>query len=312
MTYTAFEPLSSPLQSKNMKKDDILNLAASNGLQLKEDMSFNEMGIDFRVVFARDLKDQTWVLRIPRRENLDNQIKQEKKILDLVKKHLSISVPDWKISNPNLIAYPLLENNPIITFDPSTYEITWNIDQKENQIVSSLAQVLCKLHQIPVSEATASGIRLLTIQQVRQEIFDSIEEVKREIGISIELENRWRRWIDTDIFWPDFSTFVHGDLYAGHILSDTKGRITGIIDWSEAQVSDPSIDFSGHLAVFGEQSLKDLICRYEECGGKVWKNMFEHSRERHLASALKYAIFALKTNIDEHIDSAKIQLGIIQ
>lgn len=295
-----------------MKNENILNLAASYGLQLRDDLRFNEMGIDFRVVFARDLRGNAWVLRIPRRENLDDQIQRESRILGFVKKHLSVSVPDWKIVSPNLIAYPLLENSPVITFDPITHEVTWNIDQKENQIVSSLARVLCQIHQIPVSEATASGVRLSTIQQVRQEILDNIEDVKREIGISIELENRWRRWVDTDIFWPDFSTFVHGDLYAGHILSDTKGRISGAIDWSEAQVSDTSVDFAGHLAVFGEQGLKDLIYKYEEYGGKVWGNIFEHVRERHSASALKYAVFALKTNMDEHINSAKIQLGLIQ
>ena len=115
-----------------MKNDDILNLVASYGLQLRDDLRFNEMGIDFRVVFARDLKDNAWVLRIPRRENLDVQIQRESRILDLVKKHLSVSVPDWKIVSPNLIAYPLLENSPVITFDPITHEITWNIDQKEN------------------------------------------------------------------------------------------------------------------------------------------------------------------------------------
>lgn len=293
-----------------MKNDDILNLVASYGLQLRDDLRFNEMGIDFRVVFARDLKDSAWVLRIPRRENLDGQIQRESRILDLVKKHLSVSVPDWKIVSPNLIAYPLLENSPVITFDPTTHEITWNIDQKENQIVSSLARVLCQLHQIPVSEATASGVRLSTIQQVRQEILDNIEEVKREIGINIELENRWRRWVDTDIFWPDFSTFVHGDLYAGHILSDAVGNISGIIDWSEAQLSDSSIDFSGHLAVFGEQGLKELISEYGKIGGRVWEKMFEHTRERHSASPLKYAIFALRAKMDEHINAARSQLGI--
>lgn len=293
-----------------MKNDDILNLVASYGLQLRDDLRFNEMGIDFRVVFARDLKDNAWVLRIPRRENLDVQIQRESRILDLVKKHLSVSVPDWKIVSPNLIAYPLLENSPVITFDPITHEITWNIDQKENQIVSSLARVLCRLHQIPVSEAAEAGLRLLTIQQVRQEILKNIEEVKSEIGISSELENRWRRWVDADIFWPDFSTFVHGDLYAGHVLSDAKGIVSGVIDWSEAQVSDPSIDFAGHLAVFGEQSLNDLIYRYREFGGKVWGKIFEHTRERHSASALKYAIFALKANLDEHINAAKSQLGV--
>ena len=293
-----------------MNNEDILNLAAAHGLPLQPDLRFNEMGIDFKVVFARDLDDRAWVLRIPRRDGLNAQIQHERKILDLVKKHLPVSVPDWKISSAELIAYPLLENDPVITFDPATFEVTWNIDQKENQYDSSLSRILCRLHQIPASEAAAAGIEFLTTEMVRQELLDNIERVKRELGTSAELENRWRRWVETDKFWADFSTFVHGDLYAGHVLADAEGRISGIIDWSEAQVSDPSIDFAGHLAVFGEESLKNLLRLYADCGGRVWENMFEQIRQRHSAAALKYGVFALDTNIDEHINAAKAQLGV--
>lgn len=294
-----------------MKRNDVLHLAASHGLQLCGDISFNEMGIDFKVAFATDINGEKWVLRIPRRGNLANQIEQEKKILNLVKKHLSISVPDWKIASPELVAYPLLDNEPVITFNPETYKITWNIDQKDPRTVSSLAKVLVELHQIPVQEAVSIDAKLLTPEMVRQEVLNNIETVKREIGISAELETRWRTWVDTDNFWPNFSTFIHGDLYAGHILADKNGEVSGIIDWSEGQVSDPSVDFSGHIAVFGEQSLRDLIYWYENFGGKVWRSAFEHSVERHSASPLNYAIFAIKTKMDEHINAVKGQLGVL-
>lgn len=60
-------------------------------------MNFNEMGIDFKVVFALDTKGQQWLLRIPRRDGMREQI-EEKRILELVKKHLSVEVPDLKFS----------------------------------------------------------------------------------------------------------------------------------------------------------------------------------------------------------------------
>jgi macrolide phosphotransferase len=292
-----------------MKQDDILDLAARHGLQLKQCMRSSEMGIDFRVVFAEDWNNQEWVVRIPRRE-LFHQIERERKILALVRKHLSISVPDWKIADPDFIAYPLMRGDPVITFDATTHEITWNISEKKNRLTSSLARILVELHRIPFTEATDAGLESPTIHQVRQEHLDEIEEIKREIGIDSELENRWRAWIETDDFWPDFTTFVHGDLYAGHILSDAAGNISGIIDWSEARLSDPSIDFSGHLAVFGEHGLKELISEYEEAGGRVWGKMLEQTRERHSAAPLKYAVFALRTRMDDHINAARSKLGI--
>jgi len=55
------------------------------------------------------------------------------------------------------------------------------------------------------------------------------------------------------------------------------------------------MDFTGHLAAFGKEGLKELIGAYEAAGGRVWDKMCEHTTERHSASPLKYAFFALRT-----------------
>lgn len=52
------------------------------------------------------------MLRIPRRDGMREQIKKEKRILELVK-HLSVEVPDWRISSTELVAYPILKDNPV-------------------------------------------------------------------------------------------------------------------------------------------------------------------------------------------------------
>ncbi len=293
-----------------METNDILKLAESQGLQLKGEMGFNEMGIDFRVGFAVDIHGKEWVLRIPRRDDLAEQIDKERKILRLAGKHLSIAVPNWKIAGPALVAYPLLENKPVITFDPETYEVTWNIDQDCSRFVPSLASVLVQLHRIPVQEAESIGIKSLTPDQLRQEVATNMETVRRELGISAALETRWRAWLDNDGLWPGFTTFIHGDLYAGHILATNNGEITGIIDWSEGQVNDPAIDFSGHISVFGEESLKELIRCYGKLGGKVWDNLFQQAVERHAAAPLNYGIFAINNSSDKHIEAARAQLGV--
>jgi macrolide phosphotransferase len=289
---------------------DIIKLAEKYGLTLQEEMFFNEMGLDFKVVFAKTDDGLPWVLRIPRREDMADRILQENKILNLAKKNLSVAVPDWKIANHELIAYPLLQDKPVLSYDATTYEVTWFMDQKSPNFVPSLAKVLLELHNISTIEAETVGIKSLTPEMARQVMKERLELVKKEVGIGTELENRWLKWLDNDKIWPGFSTFIHGDLYAGHILTTKQGEITGIIDWSEGQVSDPSIDFSGHISVFGEESLKDLIFQYERMGGKTWEKMFEHTVERQSASALNYAFFAITTQSQDHLEAAKIQLGL--
>lgn len=292
-----------------MEIKDIIKLASNHGLQLQDNISFNEMGIDFRVAFAEDTKGQRWVLRIPRREGLSGQIKKEQKILALASGHLTVSVPDWQIASPTLIAYPLLESKPALTFDAETYEVTWNIDQNDSAYIPTLAKVLVELHQIPAQEAEQAGLTIHTASSARQEVADRLERVSKEIGIGATLEARWKTWLNNDRLWPDFSTFIHGDLYAGHVLADLEGAVKGIIDWSEGQVSDPAIDFAGHISAFGQESLKELISRYSESGGQTWNGMFEHIVERNAAAPLNYAIFALDTKNDTHLQAVKAQLG---
>ncbi len=130
------------------------------------------------------------------------------------------------------------------------------------------------------------------------------------MGIGEELENRYRKWLDNDALWPDFTGFIHGDLYAGHVMTTADGVVSGIIDWSTGQISDISQDFSGHVTVFGEDSLKALIAEYEKQGGKVWDRLFEQAIERAAAAPLAYGFFAIETQDENHIAGAKAQLGV--
>ena len=257
-----------------MNANEVKILAERHGLQALKEITFNEIGLDFQIAFAKGQNEDSWVLRIPRRDNMLAQIEHEAQILKLMKRRLKISVPDWKCVSSELIAYPLLKNPPAISVDGATHQMTWNMDSKSKKFVS------------------VSG---------------DLQRVKLELGISTQEEKRLQAWIDNESLWPPFSVLVHGDLYAGHTLVEKDGKITGMIDWSEAKINDPSLDFVGHLAVFGEESLANLISEYQRAGGTVWPSLFNHTKERNSASFLSFAIFALNAGKDDLIATAKKQ-----
>lgn len=289
---------------------DIQLLAEAHGLSLSENMKFNEMGIDFKVVFAVDADGQPWVLRIPRRGDMGEQIEKERRILELAGKHLTVEVPHWQICSPQLVAYPMLKDKPVLTFDAQTFEVTWNMDKDNPLYITSLAKTLAGIHGIPESGARENHLKILAFQDVRLEISSQLQLVKSEIGISSGLETRYRKWLDNDSLWPGFTRFVHGDLYAGHVLVSEEGIVSGVIDWSTAHVGDPAVDFSGHANIFGEESLKVLITEYEKQGGKVWDKLYEQALERAAAAPLAYGFFAIETGDERHLAGAKVQLGI--
>ncbi|MBW3467036.1 Mph(E)/Mph(G) family macrolide 2'-phosphotransferase [Arthrospiribacter ruber] len=293
-----------------MTNDEIHNLAERHGLMLSGKIQFNEMGIDFKVCFAMDKEGNQWLLRIPRRSDLGEQIRKEKLILQLVHRYLTVQVPDWKIATDELVAYPLLKGKPALTYDAVTYKVTWNMAKSSPHYITSLAKSLVELHAIPKDETSKMNLKMESAESLKLEIHDRLKIVKSEIGISNELENRYNKWLDNDKLWPNFTKFIHGDLYAGHILTYKNGEVCGIIDWTTAQVSDIAIDFSGHLTVFGEESLRHLIAEYEKQGGEIWNGVFEQSAERAAASPLAYGFFAIETQDENHIQAAKIQLGV--
>src|SRR5690554_4239642 len=166
-----------------MEQSEIKNLASKHGLQLTGEMSFNDMGLDFQVVMATDMHGIQWVLRIPRRDDQAEQIDKEKEIINLAKRHLSVAVPNWKITQPDLVAYPLLENKPVLTYDSVTYEVFWNMDKDNPAFVPSLAQTLLEIHNILQQEVESMGLKSLSPQQARQAMAEHLENVKSELGL---------------------------------------------------------------------------------------------------------------------------------
>lgn len=288
---------------------DTLALAARHGVHLAGTVTFNETGLDFRIGFATDTAGRRWVLRIPRRDDVQPKMEREARILDFVKRRLPVEVPDWQVRGPDLVAYPMLTDPMALVFDAETHAVTWNIDQEADTYVTSLAEVLVALHGSSVLEAVAAGIPALSPEDARVKVHHDLERVKHEIGVGQDLEARCRRWLDNDRLWPGFSVLTHGDLYIGHVTAAADGRVSGVIDWTEAEISDPSIDFTGHLAAFSPESLERLVTAYGLAGGHTWPTMVEHIKERHAASPIKYGIFAIDTGNPQHLAAAKAQLG---
>jgi macrolide phosphotransferase len=291
-------------------EETIAALARRHGLTPVGDIELNDLGLDFRAGFATDEGGTAWVLRIPRRPDVLPRAENEARVLGLIKGRLPVEVPDWRIVTPELIAYPRLGGTTAVTVDPATKEPTWNIDKDAPAFIESLARTLAALHGIDPAEAAAAGLKLSSPEEARRAFGDDLDRVKREIGIGESLWRRWRAWLDDDSSWPPFTTLVHGDLHVGHVLVDKTSRATGVLDWTEAEVSDPAIDFIFHLMGFGEPGLERLLAGYEEAGGRTWPGIRGHIAERLAAFPIKYALFALTSGQDEHLDAIRTQLGV--
>ncbi|MHC5537164.1 macrolide 2'-phosphotransferase [Singulisphaera rosea] len=289
---------------------ELVALARRHGLLLTGEIEVDEVGLDFRAVFASDEQGIDWVLRIPRRPDVWPRAENEAKVLKLLKGRLPVAVPDWQIFAPELIAYPRLAGRTAVVVDPISKEPTWKIDKESPTFVASLAQALAALHRVDRDEAAASGLKVLSPSDARREFAADLERVKQDIGVGEELSRRWKTWLDDDAAWPPITTLIHGDLHVGHVVVDESSKASGILDWTEAEVSDPSIDFIFHLMGFGEEGLDRLLAEYEAAEGRIWPGMRSQIKERLSAFPIKFGLFALTSGDAGMLEAAKAQLGV--
>ena len=298
--------------SKDMKQ--VIEIAKKHNLILKEEtMQFNESGLDFQVVFALDESGVDWVLRLPRREDVMPRTRVEKQALDLVNQYVKyFQAPNWIIYTDELIAYKKLDGVPAGTIDHNIGNYVWEIDINNvpPSFHMSLGRVLAELHSIPSDKATEFGLIVETPEEARKSMKQRMNDVKTKFGVGEKLWNRWQSWVNDDEMWPKKTGLIHGDVHAGHIMIDKEANVTGLIDWTEAKVTDISNDFVFNYKAFGEEGLEALIIAYKEAGGYYWPKMKEHIIELVAAYPVSIAEFAIVSGVEEYVQMAKKALEI--
>jgi macrolide phosphotransferase len=296
--------------------ENIEGIAARHGLLLKEGtLEFDESGLDFQVVFAVDREENIWVLRLPRREDVMPRTKGEKKVLDLVNEHIILfEAPKWMIYTNELIAYKKLTGVPAGTIDHEIQNYVWELDINNvpDCFYQTLGEALVALHNVPKEKAMEVGLTVHNPEEARRSMKERMDAVRENIGVGDLLWDRYQTWIQNDEMWPKKTGLIHGDVHAGHILIDKAGNVTGLIDWTEAKVSDVSNDFVVLYKTFGEKGLELLINAYKEAGGYVWQKMKEHIIELEAAYPVAIAEFAIISGSDEYMQMAKQALQVVE
>ena len=291
---------------------DIVQLAAAHGLMIEDSsMEITEIGLDFRVAIAQTTDHaQWWVLRIPRRPDVMERAEVEGRLLKLVASLRSVEVPDWQIHTRELIAYPLLRGKPGLTIG-ETGEPIWHVDVSSTAFATSLGEALAELHGMDTDEARATGIEYRTPAEVRNAWRSDIATVATEFHVADNLMDRWSTWLNDDTYWPDHSVLTHGEIYPGHTLVVDQ-HISGIIDWTTAEVGDPARDFVFHHATASPAAFDTTVRRYVAGGGRVWPKLAEHCAHRFSANPVAYGLYAILTNDEQHRAAAAAQLNPVE
>ncbi|MGK4001372.1 macrolide 2'-phosphotransferase [Sorangium sp. So ce1036] len=303
---SSFEPLDSV--------GALLEAARREGLRLTTSQTeLDQMGLDFLVVHATDEAGVPWIVRAPRRRAVVEAARVEARVLSLVRPRLPVAVPDWRVHTDHVIAYPRLGDVPAVTVDPAA-GIRWNrVDPAAPSaaFIASMAGALAALQRVDAASIERAGVPVKPIDDARQLLAKAMDETRGVLAPPDALWARWHRWLDDDAVWPRHLALVHGDLHAGHMLVDEGGRLTGILDWTEAHLGDPSIDFALFVGTFGKAALDACIARFEAAGGRVWPGLALHAAERWAAFPALGAKWGIESGNEAVIAQVRSMLGTI-
>ncbi|GAA4263078.1 phosphotransferase [Dactylosporangium darangshiense] len=186
-------------------------------------------GLDNTAFLAGDM-----VLRVAEHD----VVPREAALLAMVAPRVSLPVPAVRFADADagVLAYPLLPGRPMLGRPVPA------------GLARPLGRFLRELHAIDL--AAVEGLAPVEDAHPAEwlEDLDGPAELLRVLRESVP-EPGSRR------------VLAHADLGAEHILED-GGAVTGVIDWTDAAVADPALDFARLYRDFGPEFLGEVLAVY--------------------------------------------------
>jgi aminoglycoside phosphotransferase (APT) family kinase protein len=180
-----------------------------------------DAGWDYKVLIV----DDAWVMRWPRHRLAVEEIDHEVELLPVLAPLLPVEVPrfEYVSREPWLVAYRLIRGQPLVAEDPE-----------------GVRTFLDALHAVVVDSVPAPRPDWLEeyraqADEFRRVVLPLLDPDERPHGEALLAE------VET---LTDFHPAVtHSDLGPEHLLVN-DGKLVGVIDWGDARIGDPAIDYA--------------------------------------------------------------------
>jgi aminoglycoside 2''-phosphotransferase len=227
--------------------------------------------------------DDEWIVRVARRPEIEALVRIEARLLEELAPLLPVPVPRYELVAPPAFAYRKLHGAP---FDRS--------------LAAELGRFLAALHAVPVEQVAPLGVHVDDVESWREVRRARVEEFRAHAVPLFDPDERagWeaflRGYVEDDDNFRFVPTLVHGDLAPEHVLVDA-GRISGVIDWTDARVGDPALDFAWPLYRLAEPRVLDAY------GGPPDERFADRARFHHVVAPLYEVLHGLERGDDEEV-----------
>lgn len=176
-----------------------------------------EDGYDFRVLVL----DDTWIVRIPRRPACAEALAVEAELLPALAPALPVRVPEF-VYAAEVAVYRLIDGTPLAEEEENVHEF------------------LDALHAFDVGDLPVPRPDWIDTYRAK------CDEFRRVVVPLLDAGERNRAealFADVETLAGFEPALTHSDLGPEHLLC-RDGALVGVIDWGDARVGDPALDYS--------------------------------------------------------------------
>lgn len=205
-----------------------------------------------------------WVFRFPRREEYSSAFGRERSVLELVGPALapSVLVPRVELWGQPCASfrYPFAGHRLVPGLPADDLRVP-----ESPHLAGQIGNVLGRLHGVPADEALAAGF------VPEDDASDEwLEEAKRDSmhlhGICTDVDDAldWlHRVVELPRAYAGTRRAIHNDICPDHLIVDPgSGDLVGLIDWTDAALADPVLDFVVLVAWRGWRFLREVLQAY--------------------------------------------------
>lgn len=242
------------------------------------------------------------VLRFPKRAGVASLMDREAALVNAVAPSLPLRVPRPAVVASRFMRYAKVPGVPL---GPRVVAA-----ERARAIALSMGEAVSALHAFPRERAVALGAPDTGWERAAPRARRALARLR---GVALRLPRevvaRAERCL-TDALPPEGAgptTLTHSDLRAEHLLVDPASlELTGVIDWGDAQLGDPAVDFLGAWELGGDDALSAALSRYEH----PWADAFAaRSRLFGACHAVFDAWYAIERDMPRYLAPAIASLG---
>ena len=223
--------------------------------------SYSTFEIDPECLKAKvEYSEPGWIFRFPRNSVVAGNLQNEQAVLPVIASRVNFAVPrfeyvgSWR--GQPYAGYRRIPGRSLSARPTPGRKLSV-------ETAGSIGAALSSLHDIPTSLVEAACAVRPAVDAWRQRYSALKEEVRTNVLPVLDsvdedaVERGFDRFLDEELASMKNVALVHCDLGCEHILiGDDRATVTGLIDFEDATIGDPTIDFVGIYVTYGMEAVK--------------------------------------------------------